>query len=55
MIHVQFFTDAAGEHRFRVKGANGKIVATSEGYTRRADARRAAKCLRRLMFSDPSL
>lgn len=44
----EFFKDKKGEERFRVKGANGEIVATSEGYTRLADARRGADTLRRL-------
>ena len=37
---IEFFTDAEGGHRFRVKGANGEIVASSEGYSRKADAQR---------------
>jgi uncharacterized protein YegP (UPF0339 family) len=38
--NVEIFQDDAGEWRWRVQGANGEIVATSEAYTRKADARR---------------
>jgi uncharacterized protein YegP (UPF0339 family) len=37
---VEFFTDEQGEYRFRIKGRNGEVLATSEGYTREDDARR---------------
>lgn len=37
------------EWRFRVKGANGEIVASSESYTTKADAERGAATLKRLM------
>jgi uncharacterized protein YegP (UPF0339 family) len=30
------YTDKAGEYRFRLKARNGKIIATSEGYTTKA-------------------
>ena len=29
----EIFKDSAGEFRFRLKAANGEIIATSEGYT----------------------
>lgn len=32
MSGVEFFVDAAGEHRFRIEGNNHEIVAQSEGY-----------------------
>lgn len=35
------YRDQAGEYRWRLAGANGEIVATGEGHTRAADARRA--------------
>jgi uncharacterized protein len=35
---VEFFEDEQGEHRFRIKGRNGEVLATSEGYTRKQDA-----------------
>lgn len=41
---IEIFKDEAGEWRWRIKAANGKIVATSgEGFTRKWSARRAAK------------
>lgn len=50
MKKPEIFKDAAGEWRFHVKGDNGEIVATSEGYTRLADATRGYTTLRRLML-----
>jgi uncharacterized protein YegP (UPF0339 family) len=38
-----FYRDAAGQHRWRLKGANGEIVGHGEGHTRLADAVRAAE------------
>jgi uncharacterized protein YegP (UPF0339 family) len=32
----EMYTDKAGEYRFRLKARNGKIIATSEGYTTKA-------------------
>ena len=29
----EIFTDAGGQYRFRLKAANGEIIATSQGYT----------------------
>lgn len=38
---VEFYQDAKGEHRWRVKAANGETLAeSSEGYLRKADAER---------------
>lgn len=35
----EFYVDAAGEHRWRVKAANGEVVADSaEGYRDKRDA-----------------
>lgn len=34
--------DSAGEYRWRLKAANGEIVATSEGYTTRDSAHASA-------------
>lgn len=46
---IEVFEDKAGEWRFRVKGLNGEIVATSEGYTSPNDANRGVYALRRIM------
>lgn len=50
---IEFFQDSANGHRFRVRGDNGEIVATSEGYTRHGDARRGAGTLTRLLLPKP--
>lgn len=46
---VEVYQDAAGEWRFRVKGSNGEIVAVSEGYTRKDDAKRGYFALRSIV------
>lgn len=46
---VEVYQDAAGEWRFRVKGGNGEIVAVSEGYTRKDDAKRGYFALRAIV------
>ena len=33
----EIYTDKAGEFRFRLKAKNGEIIATSEGYTSKAN------------------
>jgi uncharacterized protein YegP (UPF0339 family) len=30
--HFEVFVDAKGKYRFRLKAANGEIIASSEGY-----------------------
>lgn len=39
--YFEIYTDAAGESRWRMKAANGEIVATGEGFTRAEDAERS--------------
>lgn len=46
---LQFFRDAAGGHRYRIIGGNGEIVASSEAYTRRVDARRGFDTLAQIV------
>lgn len=46
---IEIFHDENGEWRYRVKGRNGEIVATSEGYTRPDDAERGAGDLHRIL------
>lgn len=46
---TEIFKDANGEWRFRVKGRNGEIVATSEGYTSEGHAERGLAGLRRIL------
>jgi hypothetical protein len=45
VVSVEYYKDSAGGFRFRVKGGNGEIVATSESYTRKRDAKRGYKAL----------
>lgn len=47
----EWFKDASGEYRWRLRAANGEIVASGEGYKRKSGAlkgieshRRAASC-----------
>lgn len=37
----EIFPDSAGEYRWRLRAANGEIVAQSEGYTSQEGAERA--------------
>ena len=39
---VEVYTDEAGQHRWRLRAGNNKIVAHGESYTRRFDAVAAA-------------
>lgn len=34
----ELYTDASGEYRFRLKAANGQVIAASQGYTTKAAA-----------------
>ena len=40
--HVELYRDEGSEWRWRRVAANGEIVATGEGYTRRWDAEQSA-------------
>lgn len=43
-IMLEFYQDKAGEHRWRMRGRNGRIVASSsEGYSTKWGCRRAAR------------
>lgn len=37
-LKVRLFSDTTGEFRFSAIAGNGEVVATSEGYSRHADA-----------------
>lgn len=43
--HVEVFEGRDGKGRFRVVGANGQKMDASQGYSRRSNARRAARNL----------
>lgn len=36
----EIFQDKAGEFRFRLKAANGEVIASSQGYTTKASAQK---------------
>jgi uncharacterized protein YegP (UPF0339 family) len=43
-LKYEFYDDAKKEHRWRLKGANGQVVASSsEGYKNKADAEKAVE------------
>lgn len=48
---LEIYCDALEEWRWRLVAANREIIAVSEGYTRAADARRAAERLREQVVS----
>lgn len=49
MTHPKYeiYRDVSGEFRWRLKAANGKIVASGEGYKTRSGARSGVKAHRR--------
>lgn len=53
-MSVEYFTGrtiaSQDDHYFHVKGNNGEIVASSEAYTRRADAERGYEALERIVL-----
>ncbi len=46
LARYEVFEDHAGEWRWRLRSANGEILAQSEGYTRKEDAARAIRTVR---------
>lgn len=46
--HVEFYEDDEGGWRWRLKGANGEIVATGESHRDKTDAMRAFSTVRDL-------
>lgn len=45
---IEIFLDDGGFFRFRLRGGNGEIMASSEAYTRREDARRCAETFKQV-------
>ena len=43
----EVYTDKAGEFRFRLKAANGEVIATSQGYSAKASALNGIDSVRR--------
>jgi len=44
----QVYMDRAGQYRWRLKARNGEIVAVSEAYTTRYNAKRSAELVKTL-------
>ncbi len=48
----EYYTDAAGEHRWRVRSPNGRIIgASTEGYATKGGAVRNAELLHRMFMT----
>ena len=43
----EMYQDRAGEYRFRLKARNGKVIATSEGYTTKANCENGIDSVRK--------
>lgn len=44
MKRVEYYEDAKGEHRVRIKAKNGRtLLVSSEGYKNKADLRKAVR------------
>lgn len=43
----ELYNDRAGEYRFRLKAANGEVIAVSEGYVSKAGALNGIESVRR--------
>ena len=52
-MRVEIFEDVQGQHRYRIRGDNGEIMATSEGYSSKSNAQRGLEDLRASMHSEP--
>jgi len=42
----EVYTDEGGKHRFRLKAANGEIIATSQGYTTKESCKNGIESVR---------
>jgi uncharacterized protein YegP (UPF0339 family) len=51
--HFEVFTDKAGKFRFRLKAANGQIVAASEAYESHSAAKEGCKAVQRAAKDAP--
>lgn len=43
----EVFTDQAGKHRFRLKAANGEVIATSQGYASKESCKNGIESVRK--------
>jgi hypothetical protein len=46
-MKIELFKDKSGKWRFRARANNGRILASSEAYSSRANVRKGAKSLKR--------
>ncbi|UCR90181.1 YegP family protein [Mycetocola spongiae] len=49
----ELYTDKAGEYRFRLKAANGEVIAVSEGYKAKASALNGIESVRKNAADSP--
>jgi uncharacterized protein len=49
----EIYSDASGQYRFRLKAANGEIVASSEAYESKASAKNGVASVRRTPPTPP--
>lgn len=47
----EIYTDSKGEYRFRLKAANGEVVATGESYSSKAGVLRGVDAVKRAAAS----
>lgn len=52
LARYQYYKDAAGDWRWRLKAANGEIVASGEGYSRKQGVLAGIKAHRRAAKTD---
>jgi hypothetical protein len=48
---IEIFKDKKDQFRFRIKGANGEIVAQSEGYTTKAKCKKGIDALGTIFYN----
>lgn len=46
----EVYEDAAGQYRFRLKAANGEIVASGESYTTKSGAKEGCEAVKRAAY-----
>jgi len=49
----EVYTDKAGEYRFRLKATNGQIIATGEGYVKKASCLNGIESVRKNVVDAP--
>ena len=50
MTKFEVYQSRDGNYRWRLKAANGEIVATSEGYTTKYSAQRSAESVKQVAY-----